>query len=42
MFSSVNLSYEVIQGYMSGMEESSEVENMFWSKPEMLHEKPEP
>lgn len=42
MFSSVNLNSQVIQGYMSGMEESSEVENLFWSKPEMLHECPEP
>lgn len=29
MFSSGNLSSQVIQGYMSGMEESSEVENLF-------------
>lgn len=38
---SANLSSQLVDGNMSGVDSPSEVENLFWSKTEMLHERPE-
>lgn len=40
-FSSVNQILKSYREYMSDMQQSSDVENLFWSKPKILHEWPQ-